>query len=78
MRGRLDAGAMAADGEGAAVTRMTGTLTGTLVLDRRRGWLDRSHARVDIESIVATPGGGAPLLVKVRVEQLMQTVAPRR
>jgi len=78
MRGRLDAGAMAADGDGATVTKMTGTLTGTLVLDRRRGWLDRTQARVDIESIVATPGGGAPLLVKVRVEQLMQTVAPRR
>lgn len=60
------------------VSPMTGSLTGMLVLDRRRGWLDRSQATVEMESVVETPGGGEPLLVRVRVVQLMQTVAPRR
>lgn len=64
--------------DGASISRMTGTLSGTLVLDRRRGWLDRSEAIVEIESYVATPGVGTPLLVRVRVVQLMQTVARKR
>lgn len=75
--GRLESAKSTAD-DGAVVTQMTGTLAGMLVLDRRRGWLDRSHAKLDIESLVSMPGGGPPLLVRVRVDQLMQTVDRRR
>ena len=54
-----------------------GTLTGSMVLDRRRGWLLESHATVDIESVVAMPGGGEPLLVRVRVVQSMKAASAR-
>jgi hypothetical protein len=73
LTGQLVPGRPAESGSGAPVTRMTGTLSGTLVLDRRRGWLDRSEAIVEIESLVETPGAAVPLLVRVRVVQRMQT-----
>jgi hypothetical protein len=50
----------------------TGELTGTVVLDRRRGWILESRASVIMESVVAMPGGGEPLVVRVRVSQTMK------
>jgi hypothetical protein len=55
----------------------TGTITGTLRLDRRRGWLIETHAVVTMESVVAMPGAAAPLVVSVRVVQDMRTAPPR-
>jgi hypothetical protein len=49
-----------------------------LVLDRRRGWLIESNATVNIESVVAMPGGAEPLVVRVRVIQKMKTASARR
>jgi hypothetical protein len=49
-----------------------GSLAGSLVLDRRRGWLLESHATVNVESVVGMPGGGEPLVVRVRVDQTMR------
>jgi hypothetical protein len=49
-----------------------GSLTGSLILDRRRGWLLESHATVNTESVVVMPGGGEPLVVRVRVTQTMR------
>lgn len=55
-----------------------GSLTGSLVLDRRGGWLRESYATVNIESVVAMPGGAEPLVVRVRVVQTMKTALARR
>jgi hypothetical protein len=66
-----------APGEAAAsVQQLSGGLTGTLLLDRRRGWITESRARVTMESLVSVPGGGTPLLVKVLVTQTMRTRPP--
>jgi hypothetical protein len=56
---------------------MSGSVRGTLILDRRRGWLAESRALVTIESLVTLPDGGPPLRVHVRVNQVMRT-APGR
>jgi hypothetical protein len=58
-------------------TESKGSLTGSLVLDRRRGWLVESQATVNIESVVAMPGGAEPLVVRVRVIQTMKTASAR-
>jgi hypothetical protein len=76
IRGRLIV-ARPAPGEAAAsVQQLSGGLTGTLLLDRRRGWITESRARVTMESLVSVPGGGTPLLVKVLVTQTMRTRPP--
>ena len=58
--------------------QMSGSLYGTLRLDRRRGWLSESRASVTIESSVAMPGRGGPLNVRVHVDQHMSTAPARR
>jgi hypothetical protein len=78
LQGRVTPVTTSAKAPASGVTHMTGTLTGQLRLDRRRGWLSESHATVSIESVVVVPGGGSPLLVKVRVNQVMHTAPPRR
>jgi hypothetical protein len=77
LRGRVESASQPAREGTTLGSKMTGTLTGTLILDRRRGWLAESRATVVIESQVATPGG-PPLLVTVRVHQVMQTAERRR
>jgi hypothetical protein len=64
--------------DAASVTQMSGMLTGLLILDRRRGWLSESRATMTVESVVSTPGVSLPLLVKVRVNQVMRTAAAKR
>lgn len=54
-----------------------GSLTGSLLLDRRRGWIIESRTTVDVESVVAMPADGEPLVVRVRVVQSMKTASAR-
>lgn len=78
LQGRVAPVASSAKGHTEGVAQMTGTLTGLLRLDRRRGWLSESHATVSIESTVVLPKGGGTLLVKVHVNQVMHTAPSRR
>jgi hypothetical protein len=54
------------------------SLTGSLLLDRGRGWLLQSRTTVNAESVVSMPGGGDPLVVRVRVVQAMTTTSARK
>lgn len=78
LRGRVELKPDPSPREGTVVSRMTGTLAGTLLLDRRRGWLAESRANVTVESVVTLHAGAAPLLVTVRMNQVMRTAPPRR
>jgi hypothetical protein len=60
------------------LTQREGTLDGSMVLDRKRGWLLESHTTATIETVVAMPNGAEPLVVKVRVVQSMKTASARR
>jgi hypothetical protein len=54
---------------------MSGTLSGGLKLDRRRGWVVDSHTSMTVRSVVATPDSSAsPLRVTVKIVQRMRAV----
>jgi len=78
LHGRVQFAPKGPQREGRGVVQMSGTLSGLLLLDRRRGWLSESRATVIIESQVALPSGGNPLLVRVHLNQVMKTAPARR
>jgi hypothetical protein len=58
--------------------QLSGTLSGTMQLDRRRAWVAEWRALVNIESVFAASAAAAPLVVKVRFQHTMRTAPPRR
>jgi hypothetical protein len=74
MRGTLkrdEAAAGSADRPGS----MSGTLSGGLKLDRRRGWVVDSHTSMTVRSVIATPDSStSPLRVTVKIAQRMRAV----
>ncbi|HEY0972310.1 MAG TPA: hypothetical protein VGE02_15175 [Gemmatimonadales bacterium] len=78
MRGSLarPAGGVALPGGGRYES--TGTVTGQLVVDRRRGWLTGMRATVSVRSVLTPPRGSAaaPMHVTTRVNQWLRTVDP--
>lgn len=62
---------------GARVQRVTsGTVTGAMAVDRRRGWVADSRTTLDLRSLVtrADAPGLPPLTIDVRVSQWMRVV----
>jgi hypothetical protein len=78
LQGRVDFAPKPRKGEATSVVLMSGTLSGQMLLDRRRGWLSESRATMMVESLVTTPGAMTPLLVKVHVDQVMRTAPAKR
>lgn len=56
--------------------QMTGTVSGTMVIDRRRGWMTDSRTTMSVRSTVTPPAGvqAAPMRVRMRVTQWLRTV----
>lgn len=59
-------------------TQVSGTLTGAMQLDRRRGWVAEWRAVVNLESASAPVSGVAPMVVTVRFQHSMRTAPSRR
>jgi hypothetical protein len=58
---------------GESVGAMSGTISGAMTLDRRRGWIISAYTDMTVHSTVTTPGApAAPLKVTVRVTQSMR------
>lgn len=76
MRGTLKRDEAAAGaGTGDRPGSMSGTLSGGLKLDRRRGWVVDSHTSMTVRSVVATPDSStSPLRVTVKIAQRMRAV----
>lgn len=73
MRGDLRPGAGTATTGSLASEK--GSVSGTMLIDRRRGWLTDSHFNIVISSTVAPPAAGAAVThMQVRVTQHMRTV----
>jgi len=56
-----------------------GSVTGTLVVNRRRGWLSESRFVIQMRSTVAMPsdGGRAPMRFRTRITQVMRVLGDR-
>ncbi len=56
-----------------------GTVTGTMLLDRRRGWLTESQFLIDVHSVVTPPAGSstAPMRIQLKITQRTRTLAAR-
>lgn len=76
-------GEMAADPDAAGAVVGTsvieeGVVSGTMVVDRRRGWLTESRFSIVVHSLVRLPGSGDTVMrVETRVTQRMKTVDRR-
>jgi len=68
-----------ASGPGAASQAVLekGTVTGTMVLDRKRGWLSESWFNVDVMTSVTTPPAASALRMQMRITQHMRTAERR-
>ena len=61
-----------AGGGGESVGAVSGTISGAMTLDRRRGWITSAYTDMTVHSTVTTAGASsAPLKVTVRVTQKM-------
>jgi hypothetical protein len=73
VRGRLHrSGALPGGGGGTVQT--TGDVSGTILLDRRRGWISDARTVVTLRSVVATPGPSPPMRVRVKITQWMRVL----
>ena len=75
MRGEMQP----ASGPGAAsqVVLEQGTVSGTMVLDRRRGWLSESWFNIVVMTSVTNPPAAAALRLQMRIIQHMRTAERR-
>lgn len=79
MRGAIAPATADADGSVAGPALDGGTVTGTLVLDRKRGWLAESRFAIDATTTVTPPATVAdgPLHFRMRVTQRVKTLDRR-
>lgn len=79
MYGVLTGDHLASGGTQGVAVDQQGTVTGTMLLDRHRGWLTESRFVIEVESDVADPaaGGGAPVRFRVRITQRTRTLDRR-
>jgi hypothetical protein len=75
MRGEMQP----ASGPGAASQAVLekGSVDGTMVLDRKRGWLSESWFHVVVMTSVTTPPAAAALRMQMRITQHMRTAERR-
>ena len=67
MRGKLSH-----DRVNGSLSELTGSLTGTMQLDRRLAWITETHATIDATSTVQPVGAGQPMIVHTRVTQQLK------
>jgi hypothetical protein len=55
----------------------SGSLTGTMQLDRRLAWITDTHATIDVWTVVRNSASGKPMDVHTRVVQTLKVTASR-
>jgi hypothetical protein len=65
-------GVLAHDHRDGSLSELSGSLKGTMQLDRRLAWITDTHATIDATSTVQPPEGGAPMVVHTRVTQQLK------
>jgi hypothetical protein len=76
VRGELSRDSVPAGPPRGSFVRMDGSMSGSLVLDRRRGWLTESRFAILLNSTLVTPtsSGAAPMRFETRITQRMHTL----
>ena len=79
MQGEMSATAVGSNGSAGAPSLDGGSVTGTLVLDRKRGWLAESRFAIDATTTVSPPAAVAdgPLHFRMHVTQRVKTLERR-
>jgi hypothetical protein len=65
-------GVLAHDHRDGSLSELSGSLRGTMQLDRRLAWITDTHATIDATSTVRTPERSAPMVVHTRVTQQLK------
>lgn len=78
MRGTFEPAA--APSAAASADAAAGSVNGTMVVNRKRGWLSESRFRIQMRSTVYAPGAapGAPTRFHMRITQHMRVLGERR
>ena len=73
VRGRLTRQAGPPKGSNAPLMEMNGTMSGTVVVDRRRGWITDARSQISVRSLV-TPSKAdrSPIRVRLKITQWMR------
>ncbi|HKO16204.1 MAG TPA: hypothetical protein VJU87_08190 [Gemmatimonadaceae bacterium] len=71
MRGEMSSEPSRADAVGPMLEK--GSVTGSMLVDRKRGWLTESRFTVIAHSAVTPPGASAPMHFTTRITQKMET-----
>jgi hypothetical protein len=53
---------------------MTGTVSGSVTVDRRRGWITDARTLITVRSLVFAAHGGSPIRVRTRITQWMRVL----
>lgn len=73
VRGRLTRRAIPPKGSAAPTVEMSGTMTGTVVVDRRRGWITEARSQISVRSLLTVAESGqAPVRVRLKITQWMR------
>ncbi|MEP7348016.1 MAG: DUF6263 family protein [Gemmatimonadaceae bacterium] len=73
VRGRLTRQSAPGKGSGAPTVEMNGTMSGTILVDRRRGWITDARSEISVRSLL-TPSKAdqSPIRVKLKITQWMR------
>jgi len=78
LRGTLSRDGAADSTQHGLTVAMTGAVVGSMVIDRRRGWLTDAHTTLTVRSTVAPrPGAGAgarPMKLRMKVTQWLRAL----
>ena len=73
VKGRLTRESVPPKGSVGPVVEMNGTLSGSVVVDRRRGWITDARSMINVRSLLSTPRGETPpVRVRLKITQWMR------
>jgi hypothetical protein len=75
VRGRLTRSASGSTGGGASVVETSGSMRGSVLVDRRRGWITEARTTISVYSLVVPSAGNKPpMRVRMTISQWMKVL----
>jgi hypothetical protein len=70
-------GVLSHDHSDGSTSETSGSLTGTMQLDRRLAWITETHATIDVQAVVKNASTGQPMDVHTHVVQSLKVTGSR-